>query len=67
MISKKDIENAVISMRRNQVKPRTIKTKRQARMFNTIDKVIGLEHTWKVGDEYYLLACSEGNFAVKPE
>lgn len=39
------------------IKPLTVMTKHEADMFTQIDKCLGINHKWKVGDEYYKFMC----------
>lgn len=50
----------VAKMRENAIKPRTIKTKKEARQLTKQDPV---GRKWKVGEEYYLVARGKGYFA----
>lgn len=46
-----DIRKVAEKMKENSIKPRVVKSKREARIMTKND-VLG--HTWIVGEEYYL-------------
>ncbi len=40
-----------------KVVPLTVETESEAKIFTQIDKCLGINHQWKVGDKYYKLMC----------
>ena len=49
------IKDAVGILRKNSVPPGKVRSQIEANSMNADDKVLGLAHGWKVGDEYYVL------------
>lgn len=52
-ITLKQIRNAVKMLEAKKVLPAVVESKRQAARMTKADKIIGLNHKWRVGDEYY--------------
>ena len=54
-----DLKEAVLILKKNEVRPCIVKNKKEARLMNEYDRSLGLIPTWKVGDEYYILEKKE--------
>ena len=52
-LTSEDIKKAIKLFEKHAVPPKTIKTRKEARRANRIDKLLGLKSNWKIGDEYY--------------
>lgn len=42
---------------KNKQVPGIVETKEQASAYTKIDKILGINHEWKVGDKFYFLVC----------
>lgn len=57
------IRKTAALMAANNMPPRTVKTRKEARALTTNDPA---GRVWKVGDEYYLLVEKDGQRAIAP-
>jgi len=57
------LRKMVAKMKENEIPPRTVKTRKEAREFTANDPV---GRDWHVGDKYYLVAEKNGRWAVAP-
>lgn len=49
------LRKALDVLKNNHQKPLKVQSKFEAEEFTKADKARGIEHTWKVGEKYYLL------------
>lgn len=57
------IRKMAAKMKENEIPPRTVKTRKEARELTANDPV---GHVWSVGDKYYLVAEKNCRWAVVP-
>jgi len=52
-ITAKDIKKMVALLSKHKVKPKKIRSRKEADAANELDSIFGLKPHWRVGDEYY--------------